>query len=188
MNEIDRVHYFSTSVFDSGSKQKVRSIIVKYKSWELRSAFCKACRINLMNGRKKLDAKKRRYILLKKPRVKDNPSVAFAFDDINCSLALRFNDNTYKYFNSENEPRKLFRIIIAYFVFNRSEVECVKSFVLKCVKSLRNICEKMFLLGGIFSQLFFSLCLCWEWAPLLLLFGDCLTYNLPLLFEIKELL
>ena len=79
LNEIDRVHYISTSIFDTGSKQKVRSIIVKYKSWELRSAFCKACRINLMNGRKKLGAKKRRYILFKKPRVKDNPSVAFAF-------------------------------------------------------------------------------------------------------------
>ena len=39
--------------------------------------------------------------------VKDNPSVAYAFSDINCSLVIKLNDNLYKYFNSENELRKL---------------------------------------------------------------------------------
>ena len=82
LNEIDRMHYITTSIFDTDSKQKVRSIIVKYKSWELRSTFSKACRINLINGRKKpgsntfsisSDLTRRRYILLKKPKVKDNP-------------------------------------------------------------------------------------------------------------------
>ena len=98
--------------------RKVRSIIVKFKSWESRAAFYKARTRNFMNGRKKpgaksfsvsLDLTKRRYALLTKAKglVKDNPSVAYAFCDINCSLAIRFNDNTYKYFNSENKLMKL---------------------------------------------------------------------------------
>ena len=68
-----------------------------------------------MNSREKPDAKsfrsvsldraKCRYILLTKAKglVKDNPSVAYAFCDTNCTLALKLNDNTYKYFNSENK-------------------------------------------------------------------------------------
>ena len=71
-----------------------------------------------MNGRKKpgaksfnvsLDLTKRRYVLLTKAKglIKDNPSVAYAFCDINCSLAVKLNGNTYKYFNSEKELRKL---------------------------------------------------------------------------------
>ena len=70
-----------------------------------------------MNGRKKpgaksnvsLDLTKRRYALLERAEglVKDNSSVVYAFCDINCSLSMKFNDNTYKYFNSENELRKL---------------------------------------------------------------------------------
>ena len=95
---------------------EVRLIIVNFKSWGLRTAFYKARPRNFMNGRKKpgaksfsvsLDPTKRRYTLLTKGHVKDNPSVPYAFYDINCSLAIKFNGNTYKYFNSENELRKL---------------------------------------------------------------------------------
>ena len=97
---------------------EVRLIIVNFKSWGLRTAFYKARPRNFMNGRKKpgansfsvsLDPTKRRYTLLTiaKGLVKDNPSVPYAFYDINCSLAIKFNGNTYKYFNSENELRKL---------------------------------------------------------------------------------
>ena len=71
-----------------------------------------------MNGRKKpgansfsvsLDLTQCCYALLTKAKglIKDNPSVAYAFCDINCSLAIKINDNTYKYFNSENELREL---------------------------------------------------------------------------------
>lgn len=56
-----------------------------------------------------LDPTKRHYALLTKPKglVEDNPSIAFAFCDINCYLSIKFNANTYKYFNSENKFRKL---------------------------------------------------------------------------------
>ena len=46
-----------------------------------------------------LDLTKRRYTLLTKAKcfIKENHAVAYAFCDINCSLAIRFNDNTYKF-------------------------------------------------------------------------------------------
>ena len=114
MNEIDREHYIGKPIFETDLKQKVRLIIVKCKSWESRTAFYKACAKKFMNGRKKrgaksfsvlLDLTKGRYALFTKPKglAKDNPSVGYAFWDINCSLAIKFNDNTCKYFNSENE-------------------------------------------------------------------------------------
>ena len=101
MNEIDRVHYIGKPNFDTDSKQKVRSIIVKFKSWKSRTAFYKARPRNFTNGRKKPDAKSfsvsldltnRRYALLTKANglVKDNPSVAYAFCDINQSINQLF--------------------------------------------------------------------------------------------------
>ena len=59
-----------------------------------------------------LDLTKHCHILLAKAKglTKDNPSVAYAFSDINCSLALTFNDNTSKYFNSERKLKKLLEL------------------------------------------------------------------------------
>ena len=42
MNEIYSVNYIGKPIFDTDSKQKVRWIIVKFKSWESRRAFYKA--------------------------------------------------------------------------------------------------------------------------------------------------
>ena len=52
-----------------------------------------------------LDLTKRRYNLLTKTKglITNNPSVAYAFSDVNCSLVLKFNDSTYCYFNSKSE-------------------------------------------------------------------------------------
>ena len=50
------------------------------------------------------DLKKRRYALLTKAK---GLLVAYVFCDINCSLAIKLNGNTYKYFNSENELTKV---------------------------------------------------------------------------------
>ena len=126
MNEIDRVHYIGKPTV---SKQKVRSMIVKFKSWKSRTAFYKARPKNFLNGKRTpgaksfsvlLDLTKRRYALLSKVKglVKDNPAVAYALCDINCSSALKFNDNTYKYFNSENELRKLLVFQLHIFILN----------------------------------------------------------------------
>ena len=78
INETERVHYIGKPVFDTDSKQKVRSIIVTFKSWESRTAFYKARPRNFMNSRKKpgaksfsvsLDLMKHRYALLTKAKV-----------------------------------------------------------------------------------------------------------------------
>ena len=52
---------------------------------------------------------KRRYLLLSKANglIKGNTNVSYVCNDINCSLALRFKDNCFKYFNSEKELHNL---------------------------------------------------------------------------------
>ena len=153
--------------FDTDSKQKVRSTIVKFKSWGSRAAFYKSRPINFMNGRKKpgpksfsvlLDLMKRHYALSTKAKgvFKDNPSVAQAFCDINCSLAIKFNDNTYKYLNCENELRKLLVLQLSIFVLNCSEAEVLlKQTFLKWIKSFRNIFEGVLFVERNIFQLFF---------------------------------
>ena len=69
-----------------------------------------------MNSRKKPD-KKSLGVSLDLTNVnlsiKDNSSITYAFSDIKCSVALKFNDITYKYVNNENDLTKLI------FVLNR---------------------------------------------------------------------
>ena len=113
-NEIDRAHGIRKPFLDKERNKKVRSIIVKLKSWKARAAFYKARPKKYVSGRKKpgltsfsasLDLAKRRYSLLAKAKsiIKDNPAVMFAFADINCSLALKLKDDKFHYFNSEDE-------------------------------------------------------------------------------------
>ena len=87
-NEIDRAHYIGKPYIDE-KKNKVRSIMVKFRSWKSSSSF------NVS-----LDLMKRRYNLLIKVKgiISNNPLVAYDFSDVNCSLVLKFNDNTYRYF------------------------------------------------------------------------------------------
>ena len=73
------------------------------------SPFMNTKKAGTKNFSVSLDLTKRCYILSTKAKslVKDNLSVAYAFCDINCFLTLKFYGNTYKYFNGENELRKL---------------------------------------------------------------------------------
>ena len=114
--EIDRAHCIGKPYMDN-KKNKVRSIIVKFRSWKSRTVFYKAGPRNHLDRQKKpgssfnvsLNLTKRRYNLLIKAKglIANNPSVPYAFCDINCSLVLKFNDNTYRYFNSESELNNL---------------------------------------------------------------------------------
>ena len=118
-NEIDRVHGIGKPFLDKERKKKVRSIIViKFKSSKARSEFYKARPKNYVNGRKKagltsysalLDLTKHRYLLLAKAQsiIKDNPTVIFAFANINYSLVLKLNDDNFHCFNSEDELNKI---------------------------------------------------------------------------------
>ena len=119
-NETDRAHGIGKLFLDKERKKKIRSIIVKFKSWEARAVFYKARPKNYVNGRKKpgltsfsmsLDLIKRRYSLLAKAKsvIKDNPAVMFAFADITCSLALKLNDDKFYNCNSEDELKKFYK-------------------------------------------------------------------------------
>ena len=78
-------------------KKKVRSIIIKFSSWESRKAFYKARPSNHLDRQNKpavsfnvsLDLTKRRYNLLAKARglVTNNPLVAYAFNDLIAHLS-----------------------------------------------------------------------------------------------------
>ena len=116
-NEIDCVHYIGKPYMDKTKNKNVRSLIIKFKSWKSRITFYKSRPRNHLDRQKKpgssfsvsLDLTKRRYNLLMKARglTANNTSVAYAFCDINCSLVIKFNDNTYRCFNSESELNNL---------------------------------------------------------------------------------
>ena len=52
-NEIDRAHGIGKTFLDKERKKKVRSIMVKFKSWKALAAFYKARPKNYVNGKKK---------------------------------------------------------------------------------------------------------------------------------------
>ena len=52
-NEIDRAHGIGKPFLDKERKKKVRSVIVKFKSWKARATFYKARPKNYVNGKKK---------------------------------------------------------------------------------------------------------------------------------------
>ena len=116
-NEIDRVHYIGKPHMDKAKNKKVRSLIIKFKSSKSRTTFYESRPRNHLDRQKKpgssfnvsLDLTKRRYNLLMKAKglIANNPSVAYTFCDISCSLVIKFNDNTYRYFNSECELNNL---------------------------------------------------------------------------------
>ena len=116
-NEIDCVHYIGKPYMDKTKNKKVRSLIIKFKPWKSRITFYKSRPRNHLDRQKKpgssfnvsLDLTKRCYNLLMKARgfIANNPSVAYAFCDVNCSFVIKFNDNMYRYFNSECELNNL---------------------------------------------------------------------------------
>ena len=110
---IDRARRIGKEYSDKTTGKKVKSIIVKFKSWKSRQQLYNS-RLRFDKNRKKKPGQhftisvgltKRRYELLMKARglIKDNDSIDFVFSDINCSLGVKFNDDSFKYFNSEQE-------------------------------------------------------------------------------------
>ena len=112
--EIDRVHPIGPAHVDPISKKNVKSYIVKFKSWESREMFFRAHPRVFINGVKKpskffftvsVDLTKRRYNLLQsiKGLTKDNPLISYVIADINCSLAVKLNNDSLNYFNTREE-------------------------------------------------------------------------------------
>ena len=116
---IDRTHRVGEVYQDDVSKKNVRSIIVKFKSWNERTAFYRARPKLFSKGVKKqgvvlpfrvsLDLTKRRHDLLKyaKDLIENSPKFLYVFADINCSLVIKDNDNKYHYFNSKRDLTKI---------------------------------------------------------------------------------
>ena len=86
--DIDRAHRIGMEY-----TEKVKSIIMKFKSWSARKQF--------------YDARRRCYLLLREARelIKNNDDIDFAFANINCSLGFRC--GSVRYFNSDNELHNL---------------------------------------------------------------------------------
>ena len=110
-NDIDHAHCLGLSYTDKNSDKKVTSIIAKFRSWEACQRFYKGRPRYYADSSKKpgftvsVDLTKRRYLLLTKAKglIKGNSNIKYVYSDINCSLALRFNDDSFKLFNSERE-------------------------------------------------------------------------------------
>ena len=101
-SDIDRAHRVGRVTI--GGDQKPRQMIVKFKSWDIRTQVYKGRKA--LNDRKIfIDLTKRRFSLLKKAneKVKDIPNIDFVFSDINCSLCAKLNNGDFRYFNSESE-------------------------------------------------------------------------------------
>lgn len=108
--KIDRAHRVGGVVTDTRSKKKTQPIIVKFRSWDARTAFYKARPKWKPGGSHRRfsvapDLTKARYSLLKTAREKiaDYAEVSFAFVDLNCRLAIRMTDESVHYFNSVEE-------------------------------------------------------------------------------------
>ena len=98
--------------------KKIKSIIVKDKSWKYRKEFYDARPKNSIDGNKKeglnffnvsVDLTSRRYLLLKAAVgvYKSNSNISFVYPNINCSLCSKFKNGSFKYFNSLNELHSL---------------------------------------------------------------------------------
>ena len=96
----------------------MKSIIVKFRSWKGRQRFYKGRPRYYADSSKKpgftisAELTKRRYLLLTKAKrlIKGNSNIKYVYSDINCSLALRFKDDSFKYFNSERELLSLLNV------------------------------------------------------------------------------
>ena len=110
-NDIDHARLIGLPYTDKNSGKKVKSIIVKFRSWKARQRFYKGLPRHYVDSSKKIgftvsvDLTKRRYLLLTKAKglIKGNSNIKYVYSDINCSLALRFKDDSFKYFNRERE-------------------------------------------------------------------------------------
>ena len=55
--EIDRVCYIGEPTIDQNTKEECKSMIVEFKSWKLRTVFCKICPKSYFERKKKREVK-----------------------------------------------------------------------------------------------------------------------------------
>ena len=110
--EIDRAHRIGKSYKNESSGFPMKPIIIKFKSLRCKQHVYRNLLSILENGKRKpgensfsvsLDFTNQRYNLLKYAQVivKEMDNVSFACADVNCSLAIPFENGTIRHFSSE---------------------------------------------------------------------------------------
>ena len=93
----------------SQKKKKIKSVIVNFKSWKARQQLYNARPRNQKDGKKNfsisVDLTRRRYQLLREARgiVEDIIAINFALVNINCSLGVRYENDSFHYVSSKQE-------------------------------------------------------------------------------------
>ena len=100
---IDRIHRVGRK-YKRADGIMEQAIILKFSCWKLRTEVYKE-RKKLKSLKIRLDLTPRRASLLSKAVsvIEDNPTVEFAFANINCRLAIKLSDGNVRYFNSEED-------------------------------------------------------------------------------------
>ena len=101
-NDIVRAH--RVGKVTNGGETKPRQMIVKFKSWDIRTQIYKA-RKKLTDRKIFIDLTKRRFALMKlaTEKIQSNDNINYAFCDINCSLGVKLLNGDLRFFNSEVE-------------------------------------------------------------------------------------
>ena len=93
----------------SQKKKKIKSVIVNFKSWKARQQLYNARPRNQKDDKKNfsisVDLTRRRYQLLREARgiVEDIIAINFALVNINCSLGVRYENDSFHYVSSKQE-------------------------------------------------------------------------------------
>ena len=117
-DEIDQAHRIGKCYVEKTSGKKVKSFIIKYKSWDVQSRFYKARPEGNSEGKKipgsrvftvSVDLTKRRYNWLTrfKKLIKDKASVHYVFANVNCSLVMQMHDHFSRYFYTDSQLETL---------------------------------------------------------------------------------
>ena len=100
---------FVKSIRTTSKKKKIKSVIVNFKSWNARQQLYNARPRNQKDGKKNfsisVDLTRRRYQLLSEARgiVEDINGINFALVNINCSLGVRYENDSFYYVSSKQE-------------------------------------------------------------------------------------
>ena len=93
----------------SQKKKKIKSVIVNFKSWKARQQLYNARPRNQKDDKKNfsisVDLTRRRYQLVREARriVEDIIAINFALVNINCSLGVRYENDSFHYVSSKQE-------------------------------------------------------------------------------------
>ena len=93
----------------SQKKKKIKSVIVNFKSWKARQQLYNARPRNQKDDKKNfsisVDLTRRHYQLLREARgiVEDIIAINFALVNINCSLGVRYENDSFHYVSSKQE-------------------------------------------------------------------------------------